>query len=80
MIKVKRNIFLPQVLGILSDPIDEARIHSITYSALFVVVGVVVGLSMFLQADSKFASYKKIEIFFLNSKNNILDNNVCHCW
>lgn len=42
------NLLL-QVLGILSEPVDEARAHSVTYSVFFLIVGCIVGLAMFLQ-------------------------------
>ena len=42
-----------QVLGILAEPVETARAHSITYSILFLVVGCIVGLAMFLQVINR---------------------------
>jgi ABC-type multidrug transport system fused ATPase/permease subunit len=42
-------ILFGEVLGLLSKPIDVAREESVFYSIMFLVVGVVVGLAMFLQ-------------------------------
>jgi hypothetical protein len=47
----KCETFFSQVLGILAEPVEQARAHSITYSILFLVVGCIVGLAMFLQVQ-----------------------------
>ncbi|XP_040579247.1 ATP-dependent translocase ABCB1 isoform X1 [Lepeophtheirus salmonis] len=38
-----------EVLGVLSKSIEEARVNSITYSMYFLLVGIIVGFSMFMQ-------------------------------
>ena len=51
---VRLNIFFNfQVLGILAEPVPAARAQSITYSILFLVVGSIVGLAMFLQVSDQ---------------------------
>lgn len=42
-------ILFGEVLGILSKPVDIARSESVFYAIMFLVVGVVVGLAMFMQ-------------------------------
>ena len=42
-------ILFGEVLGVLSKDVGTARSDSVTYSIWFLVVGVVVGLAMFLQ-------------------------------
>jgi len=42
-------ILFGEVLGILADPVSEARAKSSVFAALFVAVGVAVGAAMFLQ-------------------------------
>ena len=42
-------ILFGEVLGLLSDPVEAARNESIWYSLMFLVLGVVVGLAMFIQ-------------------------------
>ena len=36
-------------MGVLGDPIDEAREDSVTYAWLFLGIGVIVGLANFFQ-------------------------------
>ena len=42
-------ILFGEVLGLLSDPVEAARNESIWYSLMFLLLGVVVGLAMFIQ-------------------------------
>ena len=44
-------ILFGEVLGVLSKDVETARSDSIFYSFMFLVVGVVVGLAMFLQGN-----------------------------
>ena len=46
-------ILFGEVLGVLSKDVETARSDSIFYSFMFLVVGVVVGLAMFLQGNIK---------------------------
>ena len=46
-------ILFGEVLGVLSKDVETARSDSIFYSFMFLVVGVVVGLAMFLQGNTQ---------------------------
>ena len=51
-------ILFGEVLGVLSKDVETARSDSIFYSFMFLVVGVVVGLAMFLQGNITIRSSK----------------------